>query len=264
MYKILFFVLFSQLTFAASMESGNELFSSGDYRESLKVYESLAVNGNVEAMKMLVDIYSHKTWGDGLGIEEDRDLAFIWALKGAELGHAELMIYVSGAYDKGLGVPTNKVEAFEWMNKAAETDSNDANYFLYFMFKNGTGTEKDSDKAMEFLQLAAKGGHSLAMRDLAEFKDVCDVEGKEQTVAGVTYHANAVVLAHEPPKFLESISIQGNECLSESNGLVQSTGEAVTLGKNRWGRCVRWLKVVSLDGDCFGKSGWVPTAILSQ
>ena len=81
---------------------------------------------------------------EGIGVEKDTKAAFLWTLKGANLGDRDAQFNLGYMYENGIYVEQNKSTALEWFNKAALQEHNLAikkslmhisqiDYYLYIL-----------------------------------------------------------------------------------------------------------------------------------
>jgi len=127
-------------------------------------YIKAAKHGHVLAQHYLGDMY----FAGNENAPSDYQKARQWYLAAALQGYgpAQLrlgFLYVE-AHFKGLAV--NYAEAEKWFLKAAEQNAGDAQFRLGNFYHNYK-RPPDKDKAILWLTLAAEGGHSVAMFDLA-------------------------------------------------------------------------------------------------
>lgn len=118
-----------------------------------------AEEGDVEAMNVLAGNYN---WGTGVMI--DKDKAFSWWKKAADLGHDESQYYIGVMYATGDGVKQDYAKATEYFEKAAAQDYADAIYQLGIFKRHGFGCRKNGEAAMGYFEKAAAMGNTEAMR----------------------------------------------------------------------------------------------------
>ncbi len=181
------------------------------YKESLKIYETLANAGNAEAMTMLGVFYL-----SGDGVKPDYNIARSYFRKSAHLEHPEGMyryanclfinqdncfesqneclvkavsLYYKSALKNylpsiykygycmlyGLGVGKNLDEAFKYILQAANLNYTEAVLELANCYYNGWGVKQDINKALSLYQKAGELGCSDAYIALGRF---CDGTGK--------------------------------------------------------------------------------------
>lgn len=61
---------------------------------------------------------------EGIGVEKDTKAAFLWTLKGANIGDRDAQFNLGYMYENGIYVEQNKSTALEWFNKAALQEHN--------------------------------------------------------------------------------------------------------------------------------------------
>lgn len=98
--------------------------------------------------KAFLKLASQYYMGDGVPMNKEK--AFQFYMKAAQLGSNEGMAEVGLCYLKGEGVKKNDNLAFEWLSR-----SNDGRYRSYHLaqcYLKGIGTNKDIEKAVTFLE----------------------------------------------------------------------------------------------------------------
>ena len=128
-------------------------FNRKDYTEALRLYKSLANQGNSCAQNNLGIIY-----GGGLGVPVNHSEAAYWYRKAAVQGNAAAQANLGLLYEKGHGVPKNQAKAAFWYRKAANQGLSTVQYFLGVMYVEGRGVKKDYIKALKWLNLSIVAG----------------------------------------------------------------------------------------------------------
>ena len=102
----------------------------------------------------------------------DKEKAFIYFSKAAELGHAEAQFFLSGYYEDGDVVPKDYAKAIEWARKSAEQGCAEGQSHLGRFYFIGKGVEQDYAKAAEWFSKAAAQGHKVSQVSLNMLKEV--------------------------------------------------------------------------------------------
>ncbi|CAB4474109.1 unnamed protein product [Rhizophagus irregularis] len=116
----------------------------------------------------------------GIGISVDKQKAFEFYQKAADLGNASGMSELGRCYAYGIGTDIDKKKAFVLCQKAADLGNVDAIYGLGHCYTNGIGTDIDKKRAFELYQKAADLGSSSAQYALATM-----YENGEETVKNI-------------------------------------------------------------------------------
>jgi TPR repeat protein len=129
------------LAFAALQEPvAVDLYSKGDYKEALRIFQLLAESGSPAGNFRLAGMYAA-----GLG-----------------------------------GLPEDHLQAFDLYSTAAEAGHPEAQYELARMMEAGTGTDRDADAAAEWYEKAAQNGNAKAQFQVAEMNFASAVRSVEQ------------------------------------------------------------------------------------
>ena len=103
----------------------------------------------------------------GRGVPEDKDQAYAWYLRGAELGEKVCQRKVGYFMTNGIGTPADPAGAIAWYEKAAAQDEPDALYNLGYAYYAGRGVTQDMAKAHAWFEKAQAAGSAEAARALA-------------------------------------------------------------------------------------------------
>lgn len=106
--------------------------------------KALGMNNPKAILKLASQYYT------GDGVEMNKEKAFQYYLKAAQLGSNEGMAEVGLCYLKGEGVDKNDSLAFEWLSRSK--DGRYRSYHLAQCYLKGIGTKKDIEKAVTFLE----------------------------------------------------------------------------------------------------------------
>ena len=131
---------------------------SKNINKGIKYISKAADSGNAVAQYLIGVCYDN-----GIGVEEDIELAIDWYHKAAEQG------VVEAQYDYGIActVKNNMAEAFNWLNKAAERGYAKAQYTLGWSY--GGNLNNNISQAIYWLEKAAEQDYELAQLALANF-----------------------------------------------------------------------------------------------
>jgi len=147
---------------SSSMEGELKGFENIDKSQMHTVMLKKANEGDIEAMNIIAGNYN---WGTG--VLKDKDKAFGWWKKAADLGHDESQFYVGVMYGTGDVVQQDYKKAAEYLKKAASQNYADAIYWLGKFKRHGFGCRKNPTKAIEFFERAAELGCQEAAIDVA-------------------------------------------------------------------------------------------------
>ena len=107
----------SDQTLAADLQVGLEAYNRGDYAAALRVFRSLAEQGNAKAQYNLGRMYAA-----GRGVARNGAEAVKWYRRAAEQDDAEAQVAAQNSlgvmYADGLGVPEDIVQAAAWISIA--------------------------------------------------------------------------------------------------------------------------------------------------
>ncbi|MGC2409919.1 MAG: tetratricopeptide repeat protein [Methyloceanibacter sp.] len=163
------FMLVASSALAGEFEDGQAAYGRCDYATALRIWRSLAEEGNAEAAYKLGLIYF-----GGTIVPENRDEAENWLRaaaqsyrKAAEEGDARAQFSVGKLYLAGDGVKQDYPEALRWFQKAADQGNVDAIVKLGDMYNFGSGVPKDGAQALTFYRRAAETGNPEAQDYLA-------------------------------------------------------------------------------------------------
>ena len=98
---------------AAAPEDAEAAYSNADYATAMRLWRSLAEQGDAEAEFHLGVMYAF-----GQGVPNDYAQAVTWYRKAAEQGHRKAQKYLGDMYANGFGVPKDRAEATKWYQLA--------------------------------------------------------------------------------------------------------------------------------------------------
>lgn len=137
----------------ASAQDPFVAFGSQDYATALAGFQTLAGQGNPNAMNNLGLMYAN-----GLGVPRDDAVAVKWYGQAAALGHIGAINNLGGMYEMGYGVPQNYAAAAEKYALAAKYGLSDAQYNLAVLYEAGKGVQSDALQSYIWYSLSAAQG----------------------------------------------------------------------------------------------------------
>lgn len=141
----------------------------GTYGSFEKLLQA-AEEGNADAQAQVSLCY-----GKGIGVTQDYEKAFTWAMKSAKQGNVLSATTVAGCYFQGKGVEQDIPQAIEWLTKAANQGNVMAQHNLGTMYLEGLpDIPKDEKKSFFWFEKAANQGD----REAQCFLGVCYLMGK--------------------------------------------------------------------------------------
>lgn len=136
---------------AGQLEDAATAYDSGDYGTALRIFRTLAGQGDAKAQFSLGFMYHN-----GEGVLQDYAEAAKWYRKAAEQGDTIAQYKIGLMYKHGLGVPQQDyAEAVKWFRKSAEQGDAKAQCALGFMYHFGEGVPQDFVQAYMWYNLAA-------------------------------------------------------------------------------------------------------------
>jgi len=124
--------------------------------------EALALAGNAEAGFLL-----GTAWAEGLGKQEDPEMALQWYRRAAAQGHVLAQHNIGNLYFSGTGVGQSDTEAVHWWQLAAKAGDAVPMYRLGTMYELGRGVDADSEQALAWYQAAARRRYPAAIEAVA-------------------------------------------------------------------------------------------------
>ena len=99
---------------AAPMDDALSAHDRGDYAQALKIFRSLAAQGNAPAQYNIGYMYSN-----GQGVTQNYQEALKWYRLAADQGYSIAQTYIGYAYLNGVGVKHDYKESAKWFRLAA-------------------------------------------------------------------------------------------------------------------------------------------------
>ena len=100
--------------FAAPFEDAKEAYDRGDFPTALRLFRSLADQGNAVAQQRVGLMYE-----SGQSVPRDYAEAVKWYRRAADQGSASAQWLLASMYEVGSGVPQDYVQAHMWCNLSA-------------------------------------------------------------------------------------------------------------------------------------------------
>jgi len=177
----------AQTATAGQLEDGLVVAEHRDYATAIRLWATLAEEGNLHAQYNLGVAYEY-----GHGVTRDHAAAASWFRKAANQGLAAAQLSLGVLYESGVGVPQDFASAVSWYRKAADQGDTAAQLNLGVMYENGWGVAQNYVIAYMWFSLAATTGDGDAARNR-------DISAAKMTSAQI---AEAHRLAREwEPKF---------------------------------------------------------------
>ena len=129
----------------------------GDYAQALKIFRSLAAQGNAPAQYNIGYMYSN-----GQGVTQSYQEALKWYRLAADQGFASAQSNLGNMYDTGQGVTQDYQEAVKWYRLAAAQGNAGAQFNIGLMYDNGKGVTQSYREALKWYRLAADQGVASA------------------------------------------------------------------------------------------------------
>lgn len=146
---------------AGPFEDAAAAYKRGDYGNAMRLYRSLAEQGDARAQTSLGRMYLR-----GQGAGRDYREAMKWFRRAAALGIADAQFNLGEIYLREYGVPQDLVEAARWYTRAAEQGHAGAQFTLAVLYVIGRGVSTNQQKAAYWFDRAATQGHPDAQVEL--------------------------------------------------------------------------------------------------
>lgn len=159
---VLFGLLFCALPcLAGPFEDAAAAYRRGDYANALRLFQSLADDGDPRAQNSLGRMYLR-----GQGAGQDYKEAMKWFRRAAALGVADAQFNLGEIYLREFGVEQDLVEAARWYTRAAEQGHIGAQFTLAVLYMIGRGVTRNQLKAVYWFERAASQGNADAQVQL--------------------------------------------------------------------------------------------------
>lgn len=107
-----------------------------------------------------------RMYRDGTGVEANAGEALVWFRASAMGGNAVAMNLYGVQLWKGEGIKADKAQAVNWFRKASDQGSRHGSFNMGRALAAGQGIEKDIDAALKYFRLAEQRGHSEARKEI--------------------------------------------------------------------------------------------------
>lgn len=154
-------LLFALPCVAGPFEDAATAYKRGDYASAMRLYRSLADQGDARAQNSLGRMYLR-----GQGAGRDYREAMKWFRRAAALGIADAQYNLGEIYLREFGVEQDLVEAARWYTRAAEQGHIGAQFTLAVLYMIGQGVAKNQRKAAYWFERAATQGNPDAQVEL--------------------------------------------------------------------------------------------------
>jgi TPR repeat protein len=157
----------SRMWLARVYSRGRMLFERDDERareiaaDVIDEVRRLADGNHHEAAFLMGTAYA-----EGLGVEENQELAMAWYYRAADLGNMLAQHNLGNAYHEGNNAPQDFGIAAYWFHRAAEQGDALPMFWLGQFYENGDGVEQDREKALYWYRESAKRGRADAQAAL--------------------------------------------------------------------------------------------------
>ena len=138
---------------AGQFEDAVAAHDRGDYATALRIFRSLAANGEERAQFNVGLIYYN-----GHGVEQNYEEARNWYRLSAEQGNAEAQYDLGVMYEKGRGGEQDDAEAVRWFRLAANQGYAIAQYHLAVAYAFGDGVKQDQRGSGEVVPTGRSAG----------------------------------------------------------------------------------------------------------
>ncbi len=158
----------SRMWLARVYSRGRMMFERDDTRarqiaaEVIDDVRRLANGNHHEAAFLMGTAYA-----EGLGVDEDQELAMAWYFRAADLGNMLAQHNLGNAYHEGINVPVDPGMAAYWFHAAAEQGDALPMFWLGQLYEHGEGVAQDREKALHWYRESAQRGRVDAREALA-------------------------------------------------------------------------------------------------
>ena len=146
---------------AGPREDAAAAMQQRDYLTALRLYRSLAEQGDAEAQVVLGEVHA-----GGKILPKDDAEAVRWFRMAAEQGNARAQAHLGFMYVYGRGVPKDEALALEWTRKSADQGHPGGQNGLSWLYFNGIGVPKDVAEALKWMRMAAAQNLAAAQSGL--------------------------------------------------------------------------------------------------
>lgn len=158
-----FFLILPVQALAGPLEDADTAYRRGDYATAMRIYQSLASQGDPRAQSNLGHMYLR-----GRGTDKDYPAALKWFRRAAALGVADAQYSLGEIYLREWGVEQDLTEAARWYTRAAEQGHAGAQVTLAVLYMIGRGVHQSQPKAAFWFERAATQGNADAQVELGD------------------------------------------------------------------------------------------------
>ena len=226
-YLIIVFLFSAIMAFGqGTMEEAKRCLNQKEYDKAVRIFQTLADKGEVEAK-----FYLARCYDNGQGVPQDYSKAVYWYEKAANQGNADAQNNLGTCYGKGQGVPQDFSKAVYWYEKAANQGCAPAQSNLGACYASGHGVVQDYSKAVCWYEKAANQGNAGAQTNLGVCYDVG--QGVPQDYSKAVY-------------WYEKAANQGNAVAQTNFGWCYDVGQGVP---QDYSRAVYWYEKAANQGE---------------
>lgn len=149
--------------FTETFDEGLRAFDEGRPKRAYDLWLSIAVQGDLAAMRNLAYLLQH-----GFGVEVDAHEAANWYSRAAKRGLTSAQVNLAAMFQEGEGVPQNYKLAAQWYARAARAGHAHAQYKLARMIEAGHASAGNLELAKKLYGWAIDAGHSSALERLRQ------------------------------------------------------------------------------------------------
>ena len=149
----------SSIGWSNDLDKGIAAYNQGDYATALRIWESLAKQGDAGAQFNLGVFYEK-----GEGVLQDYKTALKWYELSAIQGNATAQYNLCVWYNKGRNVIQDDKIALKLCNLSAKQGNADAQFNLGVFYGNGTGVIQDNIYAHMWWNISASNRHKNAIK----------------------------------------------------------------------------------------------------
>ena len=145
-------------------------------KKSIQEFNNVAKNSEktdekANAMYNIAVIYDN-----GIGIEEDKNIAIAWYKKASELNHKIAQYNLGWMYYHGEIVEQNYFNALKYYNLSANQGYKKAQFNIATLYLVGLGTSKDNLKAYKWFKISSMNGIIQSNEFLVKLKSIMSNE----------------------------------------------------------------------------------------
>jgi TPR repeat protein len=185
---------------SASISAARLAYRNGDYKEAAALALAGVGDKDPAAMDLLGDLFR-----EGLGVRRDKETAFGWYEKAAQLDYVPALYRVGVYAHEGFGTSRDAVRGLSWILRvpeirrpraqfdaamlnwigfrASEREDAHALFMMGKALQNGWGVEVDARASAELYAAAAREGHPLARINLGAMRMRGEGVGEDKRAA---------------------------------------------------------------------------------